>query len=90
MTTTLTIRNIFHLADGRTIFACVGNELLGSLAGRQAIIANGHKRQTITLSGECTMLNRNTQDNQHALETRDDVALTLEDAQSGTYQMILD
>ena len=91
MATDLTVRSLFRLSDGTTVFACEGGSATDSFNGRGAVLMqNGEPRQRITLTGERTMINKAMHVNQRAIETRDSVLLTLEEAQSGTWKIVCD
>lgn len=87
----LIVRNVFRLSNGVTVFACEGGGEVDSFNGCNAVLMqNGEPRQRITLVGEYVMSKKTTHINQRAVETRDSVALTLEDAQSGTWSIVCD
>jgi hypothetical protein len=84
------VHEIFRLT-GATVLACEGDASAEPLTGHTAsLVADGEVRQKIRLVGERQMLNQATNRQQRALETVDSVDLTLEEARSGRWRLILD
>jgi len=89
MATELTIKNVFRLSNGITVLACDGGGETDSFVGREAaLVANGKVRQRVILVGERTMINRTSHLNERAIETRDQLSLTSEEAQSGSWCLV--
>ena len=89
MTTELIITNVFRLADGVTVIACAGASSIGSIEGRIAtLVADGAERQRLVLAGERRMLNQ-AREGERAIETRDDLLITQEEAQSRSFKLVL-
>ena len=85
----MNIREKFELSDGITILACAGYDPKFDVVGKKFSLVLGEKiRQTLTISGERKMLNQNTNLEQRAFETTDNVSLSLEEARSGEWQLI--
>ena len=86
------IRNIFTLPGDLTVLACEGSGSgLPTLSGRVGRIENdGKLRQSIIFSGERKMLNQTRHQSIRAFETLERVQLTVEEAQTGTWVVIID
>lgn len=86
----LIITNFFRLSDGTTVLACEGVSDVAPLAGRQAtLMADGAVKQILSITGERLMLNKSSRENELALETRDHLSITLEEAQSRRIRLVL-
>lgn len=84
------VKNLFRLSDGITVIACSGGRGDGVLAGRIATLAvDGEMRQKFLVEGERRMLNQ-TKEGERAIETRDDILLTQDEAQSGRFTLNFD
>lgn len=92
MTFKFVIRNLFQLPGDVTVLACEGAEdSLSALNGRIGNIQNdGELRQSISFSGERAMLNQTRPKSVRAFETFEKVRLTVEEAQSGTWTLLID
>jgi hypothetical protein len=91
MTTTFLIRDMFKLANNVTVLACEGNAIAIMFAGRAGRLQAGNQiRQSITLTGQREMLNLSTPKSLKAIETGDVVNLTVEEAQSGSWSLLID
>jgi hypothetical protein len=89
MTNALLIREVFRLTDGITVLACEGFDSLEFPANCLiSSIVDGDVRQSILLTGERLMLNQSAQHGQRAVETRDAVNLTAEEARSGRWRLV--
>lgn len=85
----LIITNIFRLSDGTTVLACEGESNVAPLVGRQANLVSGDEvRQSLSIAGERQML-KASRENERALETRDQLSITLEEAQSRRLRLVL-
>jgi len=90
MAAELIITNVFHLVDGVTVIACEGSGNVSSWVGRQAaLVADSDVRQKFVIAGERIMLNKNAHKTERAIETRDELSITLEEAQSKAFRLIL-
>jgi hypothetical protein len=90
MTQELLVRNVFRLENGATVLACEGAPTSEKfIGGKYLLVANDKVRQEVLLTGEHHMLNQTAHHNQRALETRDVVALSAEEAQSGLWRLVL-
>lgn len=92
MTFKFILRNIFKLPEGLIVLACEGDEAGFStpagLSGR--IEQYGELRQSIRLSSERRTLNQCRLKLVQALETFEDIRLTVEEAESGTWTLSVD
>lgn len=71
------------------MIACEGVNSTGSIEGRiAAVVADGMEQQRLVLAGERRMLNQ-AREGEHALETRGDLLITLEEAQSKSFKLVL-
>lgn len=90
MTIELIITNVFRLSDGTTVLACEGKNSAPSFIGRQAMLmAEGEVKQSLSIAGERLMFNKTSRENECALETRDKLLITLEEAQSKRFKLVL-
>ena len=90
MSAEIIVTNIFRLADGLTVLACEGLGDLSSLTGRQAaLVAGSQVRQEFVIAGERVLLNQKTHENERAIETREQISITLEEAQSKAFKLNL-
>jgi hypothetical protein len=89
MATELIVTNVFRLTDGITVIACKGANGIGSIEGRVAtLVADGKEHQELVLEGERKMLNQ-AREGERAIETRDSISITQEEAQSRSFKLVL-
>ena len=86
----MVIENVFRCAGGVIVLACQASGDVGAIRGRAAdIFVDGVLRQRVVLAGERYMLNRQAHIFDHAVEIREDVAITMEEVLSGNCTLIL-
>ncbi len=91
MKSELLVREVFRLSGGITVLACEGTVQADEMAGaRVSLTSEGVIRQKLLLSGERMILNRQNNQNTTAIETRDAVNLTPEEARSGLWKLVWD
>jgi len=91
MITKLLIRDMFKLSNNVTVFACEGDAGAVAFAGRKGKLQAGDEvRQSIILVGQREMLNQSAPKSLNAIETGDAVNLTVEEAQSGSWSLLID
>lgn len=84
----LLVREVFNLASGVTILACEGVLPTDGVAGKRvSLVSGGVVRQELLLLGERQMHNQSASQNQKAIETKDAVNLTPEEARSGQWTL---
>lgn len=84
----LMVKNISRLSDGTTVFACEGEDLTKSLKGCEAVLMlNGEVQQRIVHVSERTMIKKTCHENLRVIETRNNILLTKEEAESGLYRI---
>lgn len=84
------VTNVFRLSDGTTVLACEGGNNAPSLVGRQAMLmVEGEVKQSLSIAGERLMLNKTSGENERALETRDKLSITVEEAQSKRLNLVV-
>ncbi len=85
----ISIAEKFNLAGGVTILACKGCDPKTDVVNKRfRLISGGEVRQVLTIVGERSMLNQKSNLGQKALETRDTVNLSQEEARSGDWQLV--
>ena len=90
MTSIFVVRDLFKLAGDVTVLACEGESDLSSFVGRTGQLTNGGELlQSIRLSGERRMLNQARPKSFRAFETLENVRLSVDEAQSGTWVLTL-
>lgn len=86
------IRDLFKLPGDVTVLACEGP--MGGFSNMAGFIGeiknDGELRQSICFSGERRMLNQTRHKSVRAFETFENVLLTTEEAQSGTWYLFVD
>jgi hypothetical protein len=86
----LRIRDVFRLSDGVTVLACERGRHLIDWPGRRVDLAcQGEVRQAVMLRGERGLSGQLTRPGEMALETRDTVRLTSEEARSGDWRLLV-
>lgn len=92
MTSKFVIKDLFKLPGDVTVLACDGSVSgFSTMAGFIGEIKNdGELRQSICFSGERKMLNKTHHKSVRAFETSENVRLTTEEAQSGTWYLFVD
>jgi carbonic anhydrase/acetyltransferase-like protein (isoleucine patch superfamily) len=90
MVAEMVVTNVFHLSDGSTVLACEVQGNAGALVGRRANLVLGCEiKQSFLIAGERVMLNKAIGEEERAFETRDSLAITLEEAQSRRFRLVL-
>ena len=89
MTRDVAIRNIFRLADGMTVLACDRPEVDEVWRERKVVIRtmSGDVQQQIMLVGERIMLGDDANKSLIAIETLEDVELSVDEALSGNWRV---
>lgn len=91
MTTKFLIRDMFKLSNKVTVLACEGNASGVSFKGRVGRLQTGNDvHQSIALIGQREMLNQSARKSLNAIETGDTVNMTVEEAQSGSWSLLVD
>jgi hypothetical protein len=84
----LLVRDIFKLSGGITVLACDGVVSPDGVAGKRAsLVSGGIVRQELLLLSERQMLNQSAKQEQRAIETKETVSLTPEEARSGLWKL---
>lgn len=84
------IKNVFRLSNGISVIACEGR-FTSLLEGHRAKLMVGNNiRQIIALIGSREIINWTEHKNQSAIETYDSILLTVEEAQSGQWSIVID
>lgn len=80
----------FEMLDGVTILACKDLSSNIDIIGKQFYLVSGSEvRQVLTIAGVRNMLNQQSNLEQNALEIRDVVNLSKDEARGGSWQLIL-
>lgn len=86
----LILKEKFELSDGVTVLACEGDTADLEVIGRQFHLVSGDKvKQTLNITGERNMLNKNTSGDQRAFETSDIVLLSSEEIRNGNWTLVV-
>ena len=86
----MVIKNVFRCDGDVIVLACQASGDVGAIRGRAAdIFVDGVLRQRVVLAGERHMLNQKAHKFDNAIEIREDVAITMEEALSGNCTLIL-
>lgn len=89
MTIELKVREVFRLSTGNTVFACdVDGARVPPRNSRCELKRGDEVRQTLILSGETQLLNKNAAVTQRAFETPEQVELSPEEARSGQWRLM--
>lgn len=86
----MNILDKFELSDGSTVLACSGASSAATLVGKRVTLTTSEQaRQTLVISSERRMLNQDSNIALKALETNDPIALSLKEARSGDWQLVM-
>ena len=87
----LLVLDIFKLSTGTTVFACEGEKLLQPINGGIGTLFLGDEiRQRITFIGEREMQTQSPHNRSLALETLDPIQLSVSEAQSRLWSLLID
>ncbi|MCJ8206802.1 hypothetical protein [Pseudomonas sp. RGM2987] len=90
MKTKISVTEKFEMLGGVTILVCKGFSSNTDIIGKQFYLVSGSEvRQTLTIIGVRDMLNQQSNLDQKALETRDVMNLSKDEARSGSWKLIL-
>jgi hypothetical protein len=85
------VRDIFRLGTGTTVLACEGASAASiPAASRASLVGKGQVRQSLSILGERAMLNASAPASLKAIETRDAINLSTEEARSGAWRLIFE
>jgi hypothetical protein len=88
---TYPIKGIFRLESGTTVLACEGETRLGYSVERTAKLSSSNElRQSIHITGRPHFKYLHKPPNAIAFETRDNVQLSLPEAESGMWLLTID
>ena len=89
MTVKLRLKEKFILQDGVTILACLLDDPQFNAVGREfQLISKDGIKQTLTITGERSMLQKAPKSEHRAFETRDNVVLSSEEIRNGDWMLI--
>jgi len=85
----LSLKEKFELSDGVTVLACEGGGTASNFIGKQLRLISGQEvKQTLTITGERKMPNKNANVDQRAFETNDVVLLSLDEVRNGEWFLV--
>lgn len=85
------IHDLFKLDHGLTVLSCEAVDAVTPIDQRTATLVSGTQvRGPIRLIGERHLLNRQEHPERHAIETRDVVDLSKEEARSGAWTLVVE
>jgi len=88
MTIKLNLKEKFELSGGVTVLACAGCDSEASVIGKKFCLVSGDEvKQTLTITGERKLLNKNTNVDQRAFETNDIVLLSSDEVRDGDWML---
>lgn len=85
------VRDVFRLGAGTIVLACEGrSDVHISPGSRAKLVRDDRVLQSFSILGERRMLKASMPPSHRALETRDPVELSAEEARSGAWRLVLD
>ncbi|REL28129.1 hypothetical protein DXX93_17200 [Thalassotalea euphylliae] len=83
------LKEKFVLQNGVTILACLLDDPKCSVVGRKfQLVSEEGVKQTLTIIGERSLLQRTAKSEHRAFETRDSVMLSSEEIRTGDWMLI--